>query len=171
MSEVFEQLINGSLDYPDVMSVTIRLCLATLLGAVLGFERSLTGKQAGMRTHMLVSLGSALFVMAAVESGASADAVTRVIQGTATGIGFVGAGAILKVGEENRVRGLTTAANIWLTAAIGTAVGVGRLYLPTLGVILAWFTLSIVERLEARIERKAKKKHAHKPPANETSGP
>jgi putative Mg2+ transporter-C (MgtC) family protein len=170
MNEVFDHLIDGSLDFPQLASVTIRLFLATFLGAVLGIERSLTGKQAGMRTHMLVSLGSALFVMAAVESGASADAVTRVIQGTATGIGFVGAGAILKVGEEHRVRGLTTAANIWLTAAIGTAVGVGRLYLPTLGVILAWFTLSIVERLEARIERKAKKKHAHKPPANEASG-
>lgn len=85
------------------------------------------GKPAGLRTHMLVALGSALFVVASLEFGMSSSDLSRVIQGLATGIGFIEGGAIFKLNEEREITGLTTAAGIWLTAAVGVAVGDGAL--------------------------------------------
>jgi putative Mg2+ transporter-C (MgtC) family protein len=114
---------------PDVsqfVRVTLRLVLAALIAGVIGWEREGGGKAAGLRTHMLVSLGAALFVISALESGAKAEDVTRVAQGVAAGIGFIGGGVILKLTEERRVRGLTTAATIWLAAALGVTAGLGR---------------------------------------------
>ena len=90
-----------------VADVVVRLVAAAALGGALGIERERLGKRAGMRTHMLVALGAALFVLAAVESGAGGGELARVVQGIATGIGFVGAGTILKHPEEGEVRGLT----------------------------------------------------------------
>jgi putative Mg2+ transporter-C (MgtC) family protein len=142
-------------DLPDLAQaarVAVRLVLAALLGGLLGLERERRGKAAGLRTHMLVALGSALFVIAPLEAGAGAADLTRVIQGIATGIGFVGAGTILKQTEQGEVKGLTTAAGIWLTAAVGIAVGLGRLWLPVLGVLLSWLILSVLGRYEARLE-------------------
>jgi putative Mg2+ transporter-C (MgtC) family protein len=143
------------IDLPDLAQaarVAVRLVLAALLGGLLGLERERRGKAAGLRTHMLVALGSALFVIAPLEAGAGAADLTRVIQGIATGIGFVGAGSILKQTEQGEVKGLTTAAGIWLTAAVGIAVGLGRLWLPVLGVLLSWLILSVLGRYEARLE-------------------
>jgi putative Mg2+ transporter-C (MgtC) family protein len=143
------------IDLPDLAQaarVAVRLVLAALLGGLLGLERQRRGKAAGLRTHMLVALGSALFVIAPLEAGAGAADLTRVIQGIATGIGFVGAGSILKQTEQGEVKGLTTAAGIWLTAAVGIAVGLGRLWLPVLGVLLSWLILSALGRYEARLE-------------------
>jgi putative Mg2+ transporter-C (MgtC) family protein len=143
------------IDLPDLAQaarVAVRLVLAALLGGLLGLERQRRGKAAGLRTHMLVALGSALFVIAPLEAGAGAADLTRVIQGIATGIGFVGAGSILKQTEQGEVKGLTTAAGIWLTAAVGIAVGLGRLWLPVLGVLLSWLILSVLGRYEARLE-------------------
>jgi putative Mg2+ transporter-C (MgtC) family protein len=106
----------------------LKLLLATLLGAVIGWERFVDHKPAGLRTHTLVSVGSAAFIVASERalSGAGANPadVTRVIQGVITGIGFLGAGAILQT-RDGSVRGLTTASTIWLVAGIGMAVGVG----------------------------------------------
>jgi putative Mg2+ transporter-C (MgtC) family protein len=99
---------------------------------------------------MLVALGSALFVVAADQAGASPADLTRVVQGIATGIGFVGAGSILKSPEQHSVHGLTTAASVWLTAAVGLAVGTGALWLPVLGVVLALVILELAGRLEGR---------------------
>jgi putative Mg2+ transporter-C (MgtC) family protein len=99
---------------------------------------------------MLVSLGAALFVLAPLASGASAGDVTRVVQGIATGIGFVGAGVILKT-EHGEVRGLTTAAGIWLTAAVGMAAGAGRLWIAVFGTLLALVILASLRDFEARI--------------------
>jgi putative Mg2+ transporter-C (MgtC) family protein len=125
-----------------------RLGLAALLGAVIGFQRERVHSVAGLRTHMLVSMGAAFFVLAAIQAGASAADVSRVIQGLTAGVGFLGAGAILKMGDKGQVHGLTTAASIWLIAAIGTGAGLGHLWLPLLGAAFGWLILGPVGRLE-----------------------
>jgi len=131
-------------------SLAARLIVAALLGGALGFERERVGKAAGLRTHMLVALGSALFIVAARQAGVLPADLTRVMQGIATGIGFVGAGAILKSPEQSQVRGLTTAASVWLTSAVGMAVATGALWLPVLGVVLALVILIGLRGLEVR---------------------
>ena len=131
-----------------------RLGLASLLGGFVGLQRERVHSTAGLRTHMLVCLGSAFFVLAAVESGASATDVSRVVQGIVAGVGFLGAGAILKMGEQGEVHGLTTAASIWLTAAIGTGAGLGHVWLPVLGAVFGFLILGPVGRLEKRAPAK-----------------
>ncbi|UPQ83688.1 MgtC/SapB family protein [Pseudomonas knackmussii] len=116
-------------DIPDLehgIRVSIRLLLAIALGGVLGYEREYKGKAAGLRTHMLVALGAALFVLVPLEAGMPLEDLSRVMQGIITGIGFLGAGTILKGSSQQDVKGLTTAAGIWLTAAIGVATGLGH---------------------------------------------
>jgi len=134
-------------DWANVTRIALRLLLAAALGGVLGYERERRGKAAGVRTHMLVALGTALFVLVPQQAGMSAEAVSRVIQGLLAGIGFLGAGAVLKQADSGHVRGLTTAAGIWSTAAIGVAIGLGReataivstaLVLLVLGLLLRW---------------------------------
>ena len=132
-------------DLPDVSSVTritVRLILAALLGGILGFEREQRGKAAGLRTHMLVALGAALFVLIPQQAGSSDADLTRIVQGLVAGIGFLGAGAIVKGRVEEDTKGLTTAAGIWLTAAIGVAAGMGRETSAVLSTILAMIILS-----------------------------
>jgi putative Mg2+ transporter-C (MgtC) family protein len=108
----------------------IRLGSAVLAGGALGLNRKVDGKAAGMRTHAIVSLGAAVAVLAGIlivegMPGADGGAITRTMQGVISGIGFIGAGAILKGMGRNGVRGLTTAASIWLSAAVGIASGAG----------------------------------------------
>jgi putative Mg2+ transporter-C (MgtC) family protein len=117
----------ASLDLALQLDVTLRLLLAAVLGAVIGFEREIHDHPAGMRTHLLVSLGSAAFTVLSIygfpsEEGAPTD-TSRVAAQIVTGIGFLGAGAILRQGLT--VRGLTTAASLWIVAAIGMAAGAG----------------------------------------------
>lgn len=140
-------------DLAPPLIVAVRLVLAVVLGGLLGYERERGHKTAGLRTHMLVSLGSAVFVLTALDAGATAGDVTRVIQGIATGIGFVGAGAILKLTEQGhtQVKGLTTASSVWLTAAVGLGVGAGRLWLAVLATVLGLVILVVVHRLEDRL--------------------
>ena len=137
-------------DGAQVARVVIRVLLAALLGALLGWERERAGKPAGLRTHMLVALGAALFVLFPAESGMNIADLSRVIQGVATGIGFIGAGTILKRAEAEQVEGLTTAASIWLTGAIGMSVGAGQLWLSVLCAISAWVILYGLARFEPR---------------------
>lgn len=107
----------------------LRLLLAAALGAVIGYQRERAGKPAGLRTHVLICVGAALFTIASLYGfGAGAD-TARVAAGIVAGIGFLGAGAIMRTGE-GIVAGLTTAATIWVVAAIGLAVGAG-LYLAS----------------------------------------
>ena len=117
----------GSSDWVDL---SVRLGLATLLGGLIGWNRQARGKAAGLRTHMLVSLGAALFILAPLQAGATTpDAVSRSIQGVATGVGFLGAGEILQQSRTGqgtaKVKGLTSAAAVWVTAALGIAVACG----------------------------------------------
>lgn len=125
-----------------------RLVLAGVLGALLGIQRERVHSAAGLRTHILVALGAALFVLAEVESGADQAALSRVIQGIVAGIGFLGAGAILKIGDRVEVMGLTTAASIWITAAVGITAGLGHASLATLAAILGWVVLGPLMRFE-----------------------
>jgi putative Mg2+ transporter-C (MgtC) family protein len=128
----------------------VRLGLAALFGAVIGLQRERVRSTAGLRTHMLVSLGSAFFVLAAIESGATASDVSRVIQGLVAGVGFLGAGTILKIGDRAEVHGLTTAASIWMTAAVGTGAGLGQIWLPVLGALFGWIILGPIGKIEKR---------------------
>lgn len=142
----------------EAFQVTIRLLTAAVAGAVIGIQRERSHKTAGLRTHILVALGSAVFVVSALAHDGGADAasgatpsgdVTRIVQGIASGIGFIGAGAILKLSDRERVKGLTTAAGIWMTAAIGAAAGWGRVWLALLVAVLSWIVLSVLGRFEA----------------------
>ncbi|WP_455556825.1 MgtC/SapB family protein [Comamonas sp.] len=144
-------------DIPDPAQATrivMRLTLAALLGGLLGWEREATGKEAGVRTHMLVCMGSAMFVMVAVQTGALANETSRVMQGVIAGIGFLGAGTILKEhtngSQPPQVHGLTTAAGIWLTAAIGIAAGLGEEATALLSAVLAFGILRLVPFLLGR---------------------
>ncbi len=132
MDILWEELTSGLPDSRQLIHVIIRLVAAALLGAVIGIDREKAGKAAGLRTHILVTLGTTVFVLASSGSGMSSDGLSRVIQGIITGIGFIGAGTILKLNEERDVQGLTTSAGIWMTAAIGVAVGLGSLGLAIL---------------------------------------
>lgn len=126
---------------------TFRLLLAALLGGLLGYEREVHGKSAGVRTHMLVALGAALFVALPEQAGAAEDAMSRITQGIIAGVGFLCAGTILKTREQTEVQGLTTAAGIWFTAAIGVAAGLGYEFTALLAALTAFFILSVVPRL------------------------
>jgi len=153
MNTFLEELLGGLPDWTQFERVVIRLLAAMLLGAIIGFQRERAGKSAGLRTHMLVAMGSALFVLGGSAAGMAMSDLSRVIQGLATGIGFIGAGAILKRREEPKIEGLTTAAGIWMTAAAGVAAGLGRIGLALLSVILTWVILSLVGFIEPRIAK------------------
>ena len=128
----------------QVVRVAMRLVGSLVIGTLIGLQRELTHKPAGLRTHLLVALGSTLLVVAAVNAGMKSADVSRVIQGLVTGIGFLGGGTILKLTREHEIRGLTTAAGIWLTAAASIAVGLGMFVDAFIGVLFALFVLSAV---------------------------
>lgn len=149
-------------DLPDAEQATrvmLRLVLAALLGGLLGIEREQKGKAAGVRTHMLVAMGAAMFVLVSAQTGMLSADLSRVIQGIVAGVGFLGAGAILKghikghSDDEEQVKGLTTAAGIWLTAAIGVAAGMGREATAVLSTLLALGILAVVPRLVRLMEK------------------
>jgi len=158
MDIILEELVSGLPDKSQLARLVVRLLAAVILGAVIGVQRERTGKAAGVRTHMLVALGAALFVLGPIEFGMNSDSVSRVIQGLVTGIGFLGAGAILKLQEQREIEGLTTAAGIWMTAAVGVAVGLGRLGLGLICVMLAWAILSVIGSIEVQMNKKQETK-------------
>lgn len=134
----------------DITRLVVRLLVAVVLGAMLGYERESVGASAGLRTHMLVSLGSALFVLIPLQAGMTVGDLSRVMQGITAGVGFLGAGAILKLQSENQITGLTTAAGVWLTAAVGVAAGMGR---EGTAVVSALFALAILSLLKFKTQR------------------
>ncbi|OWQ90131.1 methyltransferase [Roseateles terrae] len=155
LDAVMETLRQEFSDVPDAAQATriiVRLMLAALLGGILGYERESHGKAAGLRTHMLVSLGAAMFVLVPQQAGMATPDMSRVLQGIIAGIGFLGAGAIIKHKEEpgrvqGRVQGLTTAAGIFMTAAIGVACGLGREATAVLSMLIALAILTWVPHL------------------------
>jgi len=145
--EIWNTVLSEFSDIPDATQITriiLRLLVAAALGGLLGYEREQQGKSAEVRTHMLVAIGAALFVLIPQQAGASTADLTRVLQGLIAGVGFLGAGAIIMGTKQVETRGLTTAASIWVTAAIGMAAGMGRESTAILSTLVALFVLSVV---------------------------
>lgn len=122
----------------------LQLALAAFLGSVIGIERERQGHEAGLRTHMLVALGSCLFTILSVLAFSPGDP-GRVASQILPGMGFLGAGSIIKYGRD--IQGLTTAASMWFTAAMGMAVGTGAWFLALCSTLMIWFVLTIMRRL------------------------
>ena len=150
MDTLRQEFVAGLPDAVTFTRLALRLGLAAVLGAIVGSDRERMGKPAGLRTHMLVCMGAALFVLAPSESGMAIADISRVIQGLAAGIGFLGGGAILKLSAEREILGLTTAATIWMTAALGVSVGLGHIGLAAVAAALTWGTLSLTHPVERR---------------------
>ena len=154
--QVTQTIVSEFSDLPDAAQVTrilLRLTLAALLGGLLGIEREQKGKAAGVRTHMLVAMGAAMFVLLAQQEGMDSADLSRVVQGIIAGVGFLGAGTILKSDHQDRVKGLTTAAGIWLTAAIGVAAGLGRESTAVLSTLLALAIFALMPRIVNLMEK------------------
>jgi putative Mg2+ transporter-C (MgtC) family protein len=133
-----------------VARLGVRLLLAAAVGALVGWQRQRAHKAAGLRTHMLVALGSAFFLAVPQLGGMTLDGLSRILQGLIAGIGFLGAGAILKQSDQGKVEGLTTAAGLWMTAALGAAVGLGHGASALIGAVIAFLTLEVLGRWEMR---------------------
>ena len=132
----------------QLLGTGLRLLMAALLGGLLGYEREVKGKAAGLRTHMMVTLGAALFVMPLQLDGAPHDALSRVVQGVAAGIGFLCAGTILKGDRSSQIKGLTTSASVWFSTAVGITVGLGYEGTAVLGVVFALLILHALPLIE-----------------------
>ena len=136
-----------------ILENIFQLILSGILGAIIGIEREATGKEAGVRTLALVSIASCLFTILSVESSSSEGDPLRIIAGIATGVGFLGAGVIIF--RRDHIEGLTTAATLWLVAALGCAVGFSWYFLAFFATILAFFILYFLRKVP--LEEKAKK--------------
>lgn len=149
MEQIWATVLDEFSDVPDVATITrimLRLMLAALLGGILGYERELKRRSAGVRTHMLVAVGSALFVIGPMQSGMPIEDMSRVLQGIIQGIGFLGAGAIMVRAKRQLVEGLTTAANIWATAGIGIIAGLGLESTAVLSTVVVLIILAVIPR-------------------------
>ena len=139
---------------PAAGEVATRLVVATLIGSGIGLDRELRNKPAGLKTHALVALGAALVTVATASltnlSHPDTEAMSRVIQGIIAGVGFLGGGAILKSNDE-MVRGLTTAASIWLVASLGIASGAGEFAAALIALAIALIILIVGNAVERRL--------------------
>jgi putative Mg2+ transporter-C (MgtC) family protein len=158
VTRVVAEEFSGISELEQLTRATVRILVAAVLGGLVGLQRERHGKSAGLRTHMLLAMGTALLVIGIVDAGGDDDAVSRVVQGIASGVGLLCAGSILKSegGDESGVRGLTTAAGMWLTAAIGVMAGLGREATAVLTTLLALGVLALegpILRLKQKHER------------------
>ncbi len=145
--EVFDAIAAEFTDLTDAgtaATLGFRLILAAILGGCLGYERESKGKAAGLRTHMLVALGATVFIMGPQLADFTNAELSRVTQGLVAGIGFLGAGAIVKGKPGEEIEGLTTAASIWMTAAIGVTVGLGRASTAIICTIMSLIVLTVL---------------------------
>src|SRR5437773_1948640 len=140
-----------SLEMP-LGELTIRLLVAAGLGAALGVEREFRHKPAGLRTQILIAIGAALFTMASIELAGAGGTVDRIAAQIVTGVGFLGGGAILRSGTG--VHGMTTAATIWVNAAIGIAAGAGEFGIAAMTTLLTIVVLAVLAPLENYFERR-----------------
>jgi len=136
------------------LEMGLRMILAVLLGGVIGLERSSAQKPAGLRTNILVCMGTTMFILIALKAfeqyPQSAVDITRMAAGIITGIGFLGAGTILRTNTD--IQGLTSAASIWLVCGIGMAIGLGYYFLAVLGALLGFAVLRLLPFLEAKFK-------------------
>jgi len=145
--EVWSTLTVEFSDIPDaatVTKVTVRILVAGLLGGILGYERERKARSAGIRTHMLVAVGAAIFMVGPTQAGMSVEGLSRVMQGVVQGVGFLGAGAIIIGTAGRQVQGLTTAASIWAAAGIGVTAGLGIEATAILATGIVLFILAVV---------------------------
>jgi putative Mg2+ transporter-C (MgtC) family protein len=150
---ITEEIVGTLPDVRHLVRAGWRLLVALLAGAIIGYQREQVGKAAGLRTHLLIAMGTSLFVICAIEYGMDQDALSRVIQGIVTGIGFLGTAAIIKREQQDEVHGITTAAGIWITAAVSIAIGMGQIVVGLVATALAWVVLALLYRLEPRKQR------------------
>ena len=148
---MFKNELSDALDAQRLTELLIRLSVAVLLAGVLGYERERRMRSAGLRTHMMVGLSSATFVLLPSQLGFSDSATARIVEGVIVGVGFLGAGAILKLDDRKRIRGLTTAGSIWTTAAVGICAGIGQEATALVVAAFAFLILSWLQRLERRL--------------------
>ena len=135
-------------DVAEILRVGLRMLTAVFIGGCIGLQRQLTHHSAGLRTHLLVAMGSALLVISGAQSGMASADLSRIIQGIVTGIGFLGGGAILKLTTEREIRGLTTAAGIWMTATASIAAGLGRIITALIALVLSLIVLGVLIKFE-----------------------
>lgn len=151
LGRFWDGLAGDFLDLPDPAmtgQIVGRIVVAACVSGILGYERERSGKAAGLRTHMLVSMAAAFFVVVPLQAQMASVDLSRIIQGLAAGVGFLGAGAIIKQSEKGEVIGLTTAASLYFATAAGVAAGMGREVTALLGTLLAVTVLAIGPRVE-----------------------
>jgi putative Mg2+ transporter-C (MgtC) family protein len=151
LSQEFGDLPNTE----EWLHLAVRLVAAMVLGGLQGWQRQHEHKPAGMRTHMLVSLGAAVLILVPQRAGMTSSDLSRVIQGIVTGIGFIGGGAILKLEKEETVHGLTTAAGLWAATAVGISVGLGRLWTACAISLATFLILSVIGWIERGLLKKS----------------
>ena len=154
MEMLWQELTFGLGSGRQFALVLLRLIVAAVLGGLVGIQRQRARKPAGLRTHILVCLGSSVIIVACSAIGMNFDGQSRVIQGLLTGVGFIGAGSILKLSHEHEIKGLTTAAGVWMTAAIGIACGVGTIGIALIATVLTVIVLTLVKAIEDRAEER-----------------
>ena len=139
------------MDNISFLDAVASLAIAVFLGGLIGVERQVHGRWAGLRTHMMVSMGAAVFVMAGqLAAQDSQHDVTRIVQGIAAGVGFLGAGTILKLSDRLEVKGLTTATSIWLSAALGTVAGLRHYELAAASTVVSLLVLALLRPVEKK---------------------
>jgi putative Mg2+ transporter-C (MgtC) family protein len=144
------------LDHADEVEITLRLVVASIAGMAVGLNRDIHNKPIGMRTLGLVALGSATVILSgSVYEGLhfDQDGVSRVVQGIMTGLGFLGAGAIIKARNGTEVQGLTTASTVWIAAALGVTAGLGAWFITIAGTVMTLFVLTLCKPLETWLTR------------------
>lgn len=145
------------IEVSHLLRVTVRLVVATFLGALVGFQQARSGTAVGLRVHMRVSQGAALLVIVLTGVGTPIRDMVWIIQGLVVGMSIVAGGVMLKISAEGTIEALPAAAGIWMTAAIGVAVGLGRLWTALLGVVLGCIMLALIDIVEQHsVKRRAK---------------
>jgi putative Mg2+ transporter-C (MgtC) family protein len=154
MNILWEELTAGLTNHDHLLRVFIRLFAAILLGGLIGLQRVSATKPAGMRTHVLVCLGTTAVLLSCSATAFSLEGASRVIQGILIGIGFIGAGSILKLSEEHLIHGLTVSVRIWTTAAVGIAIGLGQVGIALITTVLTILVLAVLAASERRTEKR-----------------
>lgn len=154
MNILWEELTAGLTNHDRLLRVLVRLFAAILLGGLIGLQRVSPQKPPGLRAHCLVCLGTTVVLLSCSAAALSLDGASRVIQGIVTGIGFIGAGSILKLSEEHLIHGLTASVRLWTTAAVGIAIGLGQVGIALITAVLTVLILAVVGALERRTEKR-----------------
>jgi putative Mg2+ transporter-C (MgtC) family protein len=150
MNILWKELTGGLTNYDDLLRVLIRVFAAILLGGLIALQRVRATKPSGLRTHILVCLGTTVVLLSSSVAGISLEGASRIIQGIVIGIGFVGAGSILKSSEEHLIHGLTASVRLWSTAAVGIAIGLGQIGIALIVAILIIVVLRAISAVEER---------------------